>query len=492
MPEALVSALHLALSYDTVLATLTGTCFGLLFGILPGLSGLSALAMLLPFVHGMEPMAGLGFLLGSHAAIYTAGSVTAILLGIPGAPANAATVHDGFALQRAGRGYYAIGAALGASALGGVLGAVVLMLLIPLLQPLVLAFGAPEIFLLALVGITYVAVLGQGQPLNGLVAASFGMFLAMIGYQRSTGIPRFWFESEYLLDGIRLIPLVLGLFAIPEIVRLAAQHREHQAPLSGGVQLGELARGVRAVLRRPLLFLQSVGIGIIVGIVPGVGGETAPYVAYAAAKRRFGLGEQSAGAIEGVIAPESSNNAKEGGSLVPTLALGIPGSAAMALMLGGFLILGLQPGPDFLTAHLDMATGLGFVLAITNVVAALLMVPVSVVAAKAFGIRGRVLAPILLVLVVLGAYMSGNNAMDVVFVFVFGLLGIFMKHLNYSRPALVLGFILAPILETYLSISLNAYGWDIFTRPISLVLMALVVFGILGSLLGRTGGAPRS
>ena len=193
-----------------------------------------------------------------------------------------------------------------------------------------------------------------------------------------------------------------------------------------------------------------------------------------------------------MIAPESSNNAKEGGSLVPTLALGIPGSAAMALMLGGFLILGLQPGPDFLTAHLDMATGLGFVLAITNVVAALLMVPVSVVAAKAFGIRGRVLAPILLVLVVLGAYTSGNNAMDVVFVFVFGLLGIFMKHLNYSRPALVLGFILAPILETYLSISLNAYGWDIFTRPISLVLMALVVFGILGSLLGRTGGAPRS
>jgi TctA family transporter len=475
MPDILSSALSLATHAPTLLAALAGLSIGLVCGVLPGLSGLSTLAILLPFIYGLDPLTGVGFLLAAHAAVYTGGSVTAILLGIPGAPANAATVRDGFALHRQGRGLYAVGAALTASALGGLLSALALVLLLPLLQPVVLAFGAPEIFLLALVGIASVALLDQGEPLKGLVAAGLGLFLATFGYQRITGVPRFWMESDYLLDGIRLVPLVLGLFAIPEIVRLAGAGRR---PAAAGTALRwrDLARGAAAVLERPWTFLRSVGIGVLVGIVPGVGGETAPYLAYAAARsRRDQDAAGAAGDIDGVIAPEASNNAKEGGSLVPTLALGIPGSAAMALLLGGFLILGIEPGPDFLVTHLDMATALAIILAVTNLVSALLMVPLAAGVAKLASIRGQFLAPVLLVLVVVGAYATGNSGTDVLFVFLFGALGLLMRRFNYSRPALVLGFILGPILETYLHISLQAYGPAFITRPISLTLGLMLV-----------------
>jgi TctA family transporter len=485
-----LAALQLLADPQLILLVLAGTVLGLIFGILPGLSGLTALALLLPFVYGMQPMTGLAFLLATHAAVVTGGSVTACLLGIPGAPANAATVADGFALQQEGKGMYAVGAALGASALGGLFGAVVLAVLLPMLQPVILAFGAPDIFLLGLIGIAYVAVLGQGEPWKGLFAASLGLLLAMIGYQRSSGDPRFWAGSEYLLDGIHIIPLVLGLLSIPEIVSLAGLSKNSPPPQARLSNRYGMWLGAKAVLRHPGVFLRSTLIGILVGIVPGVGGETAPFMAYAAAKKNCVPG-QSDSRIIGVIAPESSSNAKEGGALVPTLALGIPGSAGMALMLGAFLILGLEPGPDFLTVHMDLALALAIVLAVTNVAAALLMAPLAAGVASLARLRGTILAPVLLILIVLGAYACNREIMDVAAVFVFGFLGILMKHLNYSRPALILGFVLGPIIETYWFISTQAYGIGVLARPITLVLLALLVGGVVSGFAGKCRASVR-
>lgn len=471
-----------------------GLAVGLTFGILPGLSGVTTLAILLPFVYGMDPVIGLAFLLSAHAAVYTGGAVTTILLGIPGTPANAATLADGKALAERGRGSYAVGSALAASALGGVLGAGVLVALLPLLQPVVLAFGAPEIFLLGLIGVTYIAVLGQGAPWKGLLAAGLGMFLALFGYQRISGVPRFWMDIDYLLDGIRLIPLVLGLFAVPEILAQLRERTLAATPSAAPTHWADMGRGAAAVLNRPLLFLRSALIGVFVGVVPGIGGETAPFLAHAMAKRRSRAPGTAEGLIEGVIAPESSNNAKEGGALVPTLALGVPGSSGMALLLGGFILLGFEPGPSFLESHLDIAALLAVLLAGTNVVAAALMVPLAVIVARMARVEGRHLGPALLALVVTGAYASGGSLIDVGFVFAFGVLGVIMKRLDYSRPALVLGFVLGPIVETYFFITLQAYGPAFLARPLSvallLMLVAAIVWAAARTSAKRTPGKP--
>lgn len=473
MTESLLRGFGPVLDPQLWLAVAAAIPIGLLVGILPGISGLTALALLLPTVYNMNPVAGLGFLLATHAVVYTGGSVTAILLGIPGEPANAATILDGHPLSRRGRGGYALGAALAASAFGGVIGAVLLMLLLPFLRPLAMAVGAAETFALALSGVLCVALLTQGAPLKGLIAAGLGVFMATFGYQRITGVPRFWFGGDYLLDGFRLVPLVLGLFAVPEVLDMAS------APSSkstAGVSRRQLMRGAGAVFARTWLTVRSALIGVYVGIIPGVGGATAPFLAYALAKRtarrpgRFGKG-----ALDGVIAPESSNNAKEGGALVPTLALGIPGSASMAVLLGGFQVLGLDPGPGFLARHTPLAVSLCVVLAVANIGAALGAFALARPVSALLQLRGRILAPWLLVLVVLGAFATNNDPTDVVFVFVFGGLGLAMRALDYSRPALLLGFVMAPLLETYLHIALQAYGFAFMLRPSFLAIIGITL-----------------
>lgn len=497
MFDLFAAGLRTILDTQVILLVLAAIPIGLVFGILPGLSGMTTLAVLLPFIYGLEPMAGLAFLLAAHAVVYTGGSITAIVLGIPGAPANAATVIDGYPMSQKGQAGMAMGAALVSSGLGGLVGVLVLMVLLPFLEPLVVLFGSPETFLLALMGLALIAALGRDSLVKGLIAGGFGMFLAQFGYQNITGVPRFWLGSDYLLDGFRLIPLTLGLFAVPEIVALMAGRRIASADKPVDVSWAEVRRGVKSLAVNKLLFLRSSLIGALVGILPGVGGETAPFLAYASAKQTAKNGKDfGSGVIEGVIAPESSNNAKEGGALVTTLALGIPGSAGMAVLLGGFLLLGLDPGPDFLIEHADIAMGLAMVLAFANVLAALLMLVLVKQVAKITTVRGQILGPLVLVLTVIGAYAAGNNPTDVVFVFVFGILGCTMKNFGYSRPALLLGFVLAPLIETYLHISLEAYGPWFFLRPGALTIIVLTGFGIAWPLLrrgwGRKHGAEES
>ncbi len=456
---------------------------GLIFGILPGLGGLVALAVLLPLVYGMEPVVGLAFLLSCHAVVATGGSVTSILLGIPGSVSNSATIIDGYALAKRGRAGYALGAALASSSLGGLIGGIVLIFLLPMVRPVVMSFGSPETFFLALLGLSYLALLGGGSPLKGLAAGALGLFLGTFGYHSISGVPRFWMDIDYLLDGVRLIPLALGMFAIPELLELMSGRSIASSRTDGSnlkITSKQVWRGVWAVFARKWVLIRSSILGVFLGLIPGVGSETAPFVTYGAAKQiskrphRFGKGS-----IEGVIGPEGANNAKDGGALVPTLAFGVPGSSAMVLLLGGFLLLGLQPGPEFLTENMDMAYGLAFVLIGANIIGALSLILIAKHLAKITLIPGHFLSPILVALVVVGAYATENHFADVLFVFVFGILGTGMKYYGYSRPALLLGFVLAPLLESYLFISLNTYGPMFFMRPISLVISFLILIGIL-------------
>ncbi len=480
MLDALILASQQFLQPSVLLLMVVAVPIGLLFGVLPGVSGLTALAILIPVIYGMEPVHGLTFLLAAHAVVTTGGSVTSILLGIPGSTLNAATVMDGHPLSRQGKAGYAIGAALTASALGGVIGVIVLVVLLPFLQPIIEAFGSPEVFFLAVFGIVFIGALGEGQPLKGLMAGGLGVFLSTFGYQGTTGVPRFWLDSDYLLDGFRLVPIGLGLFAVPQIIALMSTGK----PIASGgqnhdVSWAQVGEGIKTVVRRWRLLLGSSAIGTFVGIVPGVGGDTASFVSYGWAKQTSkNPDEFGKGAIAGVIAPEASNNAKEGGSLVPTLAFGIPGSVAMAMLFGAFLILGLEPGPYFLRDHMDIALGLAFVVAAANLIAAIMILPAVSHISLLTRVPGHVLGPLLLVLVVLGAYASANNPVDVLFVFVFGALGFVMTRLGFSRPALMLGFVLGSMIETYFEISLDAYGPWFVTRPISALLFVLILAGI--------------
>lgn len=449
---------------------------GLVVGLLPGLSGLSAFAFLIPFTFGMNPLIGLGFLLASYAAVSQGGSMTAILIGVPGEVPNAATVIDGYQLSKAGRAGEAIGAALMASALGGLFGCVLLLVLLPVMQPVILAFASPENFFVALAGIAFIAVLSAGAPVKGLIAGALGVFFSLFGYDPTEGIPRFWLGFDYMLDGVRLVPLALGLFAIPEVLALISTGKSiAQGPVDP-VSFRQTVQGALAVFRHLGTFFRSAAIGSVVGIMPGVGSSAATFVAYAAARSASKEPEKfGRGSIEGVIAPESSSNAKEGGALVPTLSLGIPGSASMALLLGAFLIFGLQPGPEFLAKNMDLALALAMICAIANVGSSILMFVLSKSLVYVTRIPGHVLAPILLVLVLIGAYAGENSVGDVAFVFIFGALGVAMERFGYNRPALLLGFVLGELLERNLEISLAAHGPLFFLRPISLTIIILAL-----------------
>ena len=481
MLEAFGSAVGQVLHPAVIGAMLLGLPLGLIIGLLPGLSGITAFAFLMPFTFGMSPLIGLAFLLSAYAAVSQGGSMTAIVLGVPGEVPNAATVIDGYAMTKQGRAGEAIGAALMASALGGLFGCVLLAILLPILQPIILSFASPENFFLALAGIAFIAVLSAGAPIKGLIAGALGIFMSMFGYSPTDGVPRFWLGIDYMLDGLRLVPLAMGLFAVPEILVLMSSGK---TIARGGtmepISFHQVIKGGLAVFKHLALFFRSSALGSIIGIMPGVGGATAPFVAYAAGKQMSKDPESfGTGRIEGVIAPESSSNAKEGGALVPTLALGIPGSASMALMLGAFIVLGLQPGPEFLIKHMDLAFGLAMILAFGNVASSVLMFLLSKSLVYVTRVPGNVLAPILLVLVTLGTYSAENNPIDVLFVFIFGILGVTMLRLGYNRPALLLGFVLGETIERYYQVSVHAYGPTFFMRPISIAIIVAALVCML-------------
>src|SRR6185437_6250950 len=317
----------------------------------------------------------LSFLLAMHAVVNTAGSITAIMLGIPGEPACTATVIDGFPMAQQGHGGEAIGAALTASGVGGLFGALVLLALLPVLSPIVLLFQSPDTLMIALFGISLIAVLSKGNMVRGMFAGALGMLFATIGYQGVTGVPRFWFGLDYLLEGFQLVPVTLGLFAIPEIVSLGVSGRTIAAKDAPPVGMGQVFHGCRLVFTHSWMTLRSSVIGLVIGIIPGLGSATAPWIAYASAaqtsknKAQFGRG-----AVEGVIAPEASNNSKESGAMIPTLAFGIPCSSSMALLIGAFFLFGLTPGPEFLKTNMSLAVQLTTTIAVANVVAAVLVI----------------------------------------------------------------------------------------------------------------------
>jgi len=480
MIESMLQGLGVLLQPGIILYMLMGIILGIVIGIIPGLTGIVLLSIFIPFTWNMGQYQALAFLMAGYAVCYTGGSITAILLNIPGTGANSATLLDGFPMSQQGQAGRAIGAALTASALGGLFGGIVLALFIPIVRPVVMAFGAPESFFLVVMGLSFISALSRGNVSKAVFSALLGLLFSFVGYHSSTAFPRYSFGFTYLFDGIKIPTCALAIFAIPEMMNLmlrggsiSKSKAETIAPIA------DIIEGGKDVLRHWWLFIRCSIIGTIVGAVPGVGSDVAVWVAYGHAKitskhpETFGKGN-----IEGVIAPESANNAKEGGGLLPTLALGIPGSAAMAILLGAFLIVGIQPGPRFLVEHLDLAFTIVGALIFSNVLGALICMIISTKLIKITQIRAQFLAPVILCVTALGAYCTRNSVFDIFLMFILALLGWAMRELNYSRPSLFLGFILGGLAERYYGISIGTYGWKFFLTPVSITIIVITIFGI--------------
>ncbi len=475
MVEAALQGLLHVFAFPTIAYVVLGVLIGIVVGILPGVGGTFSLAVLIPFTFVMDPASAFGLLLGAHSVGYTGGAITTILLNTPGDPPNAATLFDGFPMTKKGQAGRALGAALSSSAIGGVFGALAMMSLIPIMRPLVLAFAPPEFFLMAVLGIAFIAVISGKSLTKGLVAGGIGLLLGLVGLDMSTSQERFTFGFLELWDGIKLVPVTLGLFAIAEMIDLAIGGGDLIEQTEVG-KIGGAFQGIKDTFKNWWLVLRCAVLGNIIGIIPGIGGDTACFFAYGHAKQTEKNGKDfGTGVVEGVIAPQSAINAKEGGALVPTVAFGIPGSAGMAILLGAFYVQGLTPGPEMLNNNLWLIFFMAWTVAIANILAAGICMAFADRIAKVAMLPGDIMVPLVMILAGIGAFTYRNNLADLVLLLIFGFVGYGMKIFGWPRPVLIIGLVLARIAEKNLLLSLRLFHETFFLRPISLVLIAIVI-----------------
>jgi TctA family transporter len=467
---------------------LIGIAIGFAVGILPGLGGPTTLALMLPFVFKMTPVEAFAFLLGMAAVTNTTGDITSILFGIPGEPTTASTIVDGHPMAKNGEAGRALGAAIMSSLFGALFGAVVLALTIPIVRPLVLTFGSPEFFMLALLGITFVAALSGEAVLKGLAAGCLGLWFATIGLAPVSAIQRYTFGQLFLWDGIGLVPVTIGFFAIPEVIDLAVQGSSIAKVEVG--RLGGVWQGVRDTFTHWLLVLRCSAIGTFIAIIPGMGAATTQWLAYAHAvqsspnRERFGRG-----AVEGVLGPGAANNSTLGGSLVTTVAFGVPASVTMAILMGAFLIQGLVPGPPMLIpepkGHLSVTFAMVWTIVVSNVITVAICFLFLRQLVRITEVRGALLIPFILMLIAVGAFAEKNVFEDVMIVLLFGALGWVMTRFGWPRPPLLLGLVLGPLAENKLFLSTDNYGLAWLGRPGVLVLLAVILVGLLVPLVSK-------
>ncbi len=465
-----------------------GVVMGLSLGAIPGLGGLVGLAILLPFTLDLDTLSAFAVMIGLISVTSTSDTIPSVLFGVPGTAASQATILDGHPMAKKGEAGRAFGAAYMASMMGGLFGALILAVSIPVLRPIVLAFSAPEFFMMGMLGISMVAVLSGGAPLKGLVVGALGLMVGMVGMDYQVGEMRWTFGQLYLWEGVPLVPVALGIFAIPEMADLVIRGtRIADVPRDA---LRGVTAGIRDALRHWFLVLRSSAVGVWVGATPGLGGAVVDWFTYghAVQTERGARDTFSTGDVRGVIAPESANNAKEGGSLIPTLAFGVPGSAAMAILLGVFLIQGIAPGPDMLTKHLDVTYTMVWSIAIANIFGTGLCLLLTNHLARLANVRVHLLAPLIIVVVFLAAFQAKRHFGDLILLLSFGILGWLMKRFGWPRPPLILGLVLSSVLENYFFIAASHFGVTWLWRPIVLVIGALIVLSLVyGQRWTRTG-----
>ncbi len=482
MFSALSSGLLQVFNWSTFSLMMIGIGVGFVVGILPGLGGPTAMALMLPFVFKMNAVEAFAFLLGMTAVTATTGDITSVLFGVPGEPTTASTIVDGHTMARNGEAGRALGAVLMSSLVGAIFAAIALAIAIPIIRPLVLSFGSPEFFMLAILGISFVASLSGEDQLKGIIAGGIGLLLATIGLDPISGIQRYTFGQLFLWDGIGLVPITIGFYAIPETIELAVLGTSIAKQEVG--KLGGVLEGVKDTFRHFWLVIRCSALGCFIAIIPGMGAATTQWLAYAHAvqsspnKERFGKGD-----VRGVLGPGAANNSTLGGSLITTIAFGVPASVVMAILLGAFIIQGIVPGPDMLIpppkGKLDLTFSFVWVIILSNIITVAICFLFLKPLAKVTQVRGGIIIPLILVLIYLGAYAEKNAFADMVVVLVFGALGWVMEKMEWPRPPVLLGLVLGPLAENRLFLSTDNYGLSWTSRPGVMIIFAVTLFGIL-------------
>lgn len=484
--DTFLSALAAACGFEALLANLLGVALGIVFGALPGLTAVMGVALLIPLTFGLPPVVAFSSLLGMYCGAIYAGSITAILVSTPGTAAAAATMLEGPRLTARGESLRALEMTTVASFIGGVFSCFILAGVAPQLARFALNFSAPEYFALGIFGLTIVATLSEGALLKGCIAACLGLLIAMVGMDPLTGNLRLTFDSANLINGVSLIPALVGLYALSQVFltcedvfrgkRLSAVNISRK-----GISLAEIWANRSALLRGSL-------IGTFIGIVPATGSGTASFAAYSEAKRNSRHPEAFGnGAIEGLAATESANNAVTGGALIPLLTLGIPGDVVTAVILGALMIQGMTPGPLLFQEQGALVYSIFISLLLANVFMLVLGMASVRVFSKIVSIPGGILMPLVTTLCVVGGYALNNSNFDLGVMAVFGILGWIMTKASIPLAPLLLAMILSGIIETNfrraLSISDNDYT-VFLTRPVCAVFLCISLF-ILFNLLRK-------
>ena len=486
MIEGLAIGLSAALTVNNLAVILLATIAGLMVGIVPGLGPVTAMALLIPFTFSMDPLTALLALASISVAANCSGSFSSILLNVPGETSSAATAYDGYPMAKQGRATIAIGLSIGSSFFAAVIGVLAVMAIAEPLIDAALAFGPPEYFALAAIGISFVAALSQSSVAKGLVMAAIGLMLTTVGVDAVIGEPRFTFGLLELQDGIGLVPAMTGLFAITEIVSWIQQRGT--IARFGRIE-GSVLQGLFATIRYPISLIRSTLVGLMVGLVPGIGATAASFLAYEVEKRSAAKPERfGQGAPEGVIAPEAANNSAIAAGLAPALMLGIPGGATSALLLVALTVHGLRPGIMLFSDQPGLVYGFFIGLLIGAITFMFVSAAFARTLAKVTVIKAELIAPVFLVISFAGVYAQDQQFSDIVVAMAFGLFGCLAKALGFPAVPLVLGLVLGRTLETsfHQSLAISGGDWSVFfTRPLSGALLAVALAVIFLPLLTK-------
>ena len=481
--EAILTGFTGVMSPLNLILIAAGTTIGIFVGAMPGLSATMAIALLLPLTFPLPTASGLSLLASLYMGAMYGGSIAAILLRTPGTPAAAATVLDGYPMAQNGQAGKALGVSLVASFIGGIISSIALLTVAPILGQIALQFGPVELFAVAVLGLTIIASLSRGSTILGLLSGSLGALLAMVGMDNITGVPRFTFGNINLFGGISFVVALIGLFSIPQAIRMIEKKDATKREMVVNSITDRMLPTWKEFKGMAVTIVRSSFIGIVTGLIPGTGGDTACWFGYNEAKRfskekeKFGTGYP-----EGVAAAEAANNAVVGGALIPTISLGIPGSSSTAVLMGGLMVHGIMPGPTLMTEHADVTYTLIWAVLLSNfafLFLGLLLTRASICVTR---VKDTIMAPMIIVMCVIGSFSINNNIFDVFMMFAFGLLGYGMDKIKIPPAPMVVGLILGDMLNVTLhqSLLISHGSWSVFVKnPIAATLLAIALFSLL-------------
>lgn len=481
MIEIILSALSQLADPAMLMYLLAGVFIGIIIGVIPGLGGTGAVAVLMPFIFMLEPNQAIAMIIGAVAVVHTSDVITSVVLGIPGSASASVFLLDGYKLAQRGEGARALSASFIASTIGGLFGIVALTLVVPIAKPIVTSFGSPEIFSLIVAGVFLTAMLSKGNMVKGLLVAVFGLALGFVGVSPISAEYRFTFGSESLADGLDLVVVALGIFGLAEMISLIAQKT---AISNQKIDLGAgWKQGFYDILKYPFDVLRGSAVGTAVGFLPGVGSTAGSWLSYGQAQAfasRKGDSQFGNGDIRGVIAPSAASNGIESGALIPTLIFGVPGAAPFALLLGVLRVFGIQPGPQMMTKHLDLVYFIVWTFALASIAGAVLSFVLARPLARLSFVPFPILAAALIPILFMSGFQKPIDGSAFYMMLAFGLIGWLCKATNIPRAPFLIAFVLAEPLERYFFLTVKVYEpseW--LTRPFVMVVIAILAGAVI-------------